>query len=61
MFARSVSDGSTIMGVMEGADAGGSDVWRRARLTLPGLPQEGFRFGVPAEQFTEWEGPGEKG
>lgn len=60
VFARSVADGSTIMQVMEGADAGGADVWRRLRLALPGLPQQGFRFGVPAEQFTEWDGPGEE-
>lgn len=60
MFARSVSDGTAIMKVMESADAGPADVWRRQRLTLPGLPQQGFRFGVPSEQFTEWDGPGER-
>lgn len=60
VFARSVADGSAIMQVMEAADAGGADVWRRLRLALPGLPQQGFRFGVPAEQFTEWDGPGEE-
>lgn len=58
VFARSVSDGTAIMKVMESADAGPLDVWRRQRLTLPGLPQQGFRFGVPSEQFTEWDGPG---
>ena len=47
--------------VMESADAGPVDVWRRARLTLPGLPQQGFRFGVPTEEFTEWDGPGKQG
>lgn len=46
------------MAVMEGADAGPADVWRRLRLTLPGLPQQGFRFGVPSEEFTEFDGPG---
>jgi hypothetical protein len=50
-----------MMQVMESADAGPVDVWRRARLTLPGLPQQGFRFGVPTEEFTEWDGPGKGG
>jgi Asp-tRNA(Asn)/Glu-tRNA(Gln) amidotransferase A subunit family amidase len=58
VFARSVSEGAAIMAVMEGADAGPADVWRRLRLTLPGLPQQGFRFGVPSEEFTEFDGPG---
>jgi len=58
VFARSVGDGATVMAVMESADAGAGDTWRRARLTLPGLPQQGFRFGVPTEQYTEWDGPG---
>jgi len=61
VFARSVGDGTRVMQVMEAADAGEVDVWRRLRLTLPGLPQQGFRFGVPSEQFTEWDGPGERG
>jgi allophanate hydrolase len=59
VFARSVSEGVTVMQVMEGGDAGPADVWRRNRLTLAGLPQQGFRFAVPSEQFTEWDGPGE--
>jgi allophanate hydrolase len=58
VFARSVGEGSTIMSVMEAAEDGATDVWRRLRLALPGLPQQGFRFGVPSEQFTEWDGPG---
>jgi Asp-tRNA(Asn)/Glu-tRNA(Gln) amidotransferase A subunit family amidase len=58
VLARSVAQGGAIMGVMEGADAGPGDVWRRTRLALPGLPQQGFRFGVPGEAFTEWDGPG---
>lgn len=59
MFARSVPEGVTVMQVMEGGDAGPADAWRRNRLTLAGLPQHGFRFAMPSEQFTEWDGPGE--
>jgi allophanate hydrolase len=63
VFSRSVDDGAAIMAVMEHGDAGPADVWRRSSPVplsySPGAPLQ-FKFGVPAPEFLEWTGPGER-
>jgi hypothetical protein len=63
VFSRSVDDGAAIMAVMENGSAGPADVWRRSSPVplsySPGTPLQ-FKFGVPAPEFLEWAGPGER-
>lgn len=67
VFASCVCDGAAVMSVMESADAGDGDVWRRsppadtAAVMPPSTPPpttHRFRFGVPGKEFLDFDGAG---
>lgn len=64
VFASCVSDGAAVVRVMEGAEAGPADVWRRSPPAAPAVLAPAtpaatvFRFGVPGREFLDFEGPG---